>query len=400
MSAISTDELALGQRFARRAEVLGKSIYDHPPDVTVLSSGLAYPPTLPDVVREAALSVSDYASESLQYGPLMGLPDLREGVVNFVREDGVKIGVDNVLITYEAKNALDLACRVYLEPGDRMIVTNPSYMTALQIMRTHGVNFVGVGQDDEGLDVAELELKLKRLQANGERMPKLLFDIPDFHNPTGITMSLARREALIEMAMRYDFVILEDDPYRRIRFEGEAVAPLKALDGAGVVIALGTVSKILAPGLRLGWAIGEPEIVRRMAMQKADGSCNPMAQGIVVDLMRSNKMQHHIDELTAEMRLHRDAMIEAFADHLPEAKIRAPNGGYFLWAELPEAVEAERVAELGMEHGVEVSTGRLCFAEEGPDNFLRMAYSFVSAEKICEGIANLGTAYRQYKSDA
>ncbi|MEM1198964.1 MAG: PLP-dependent aminotransferase family protein [Pseudomonadota bacterium] len=400
MSAVSIGDLGLGQRFARRAEVLGKSIYDHPPGVTVLSSGLAYPPCLPDVVHEAANAVSEHVASSLQYGPLMGLPDLREAITAFVREDGVKIGVDNVLVTYGAKNALDLACRVYLEPGDRMIVTTPSYMTALQIMRTHGVTFVGVGQDDEGLDVAELEEKLKRLEANGERMPKLLFDIPDFHNPTGITMSLARREALIELAKRYNFIILEDDPYRRIRFEGEPIPPLKALDDAGVVIALGTVSKILAPGLRLGWAIGEPEIIRRMAMQKADGGCNPMAQRIVVDLMRSNKMQNHIDELTAEMRLHRDAMIEAFSEHLPDAKIRTPNGGYFLWAEMPDGVDAERVTELGVEHGVEVSTGRLCFAEDGPNNFLRMAYSFVSADKIREGISQLGAAYRQYQAEA
>lgn len=400
MTAVSMGDLGLGQRFARRAEVLGKSIYDHPPGVTVLSSGLAYPPTLPNVVQEAARSVGEHVAESLQYGALMGIPDLREAIVNFVREDGVRVGVDNVLVTYGAKNALDLACRVYLEPGDRMIVAKPSYMTALQIMRTHGVTFVGVDQDEEGLNACELEEKLKRLQANGERMPKLLFDIPDFHNPTGITMSLARREALIDLAKRYNFIILEDDPYRRIRFEGDAISPLKALDDADVVIALGTVSKILAPGLRLGWAIGEPEIVRRMANQKADGGCNPMAQRIVVDLMRSNKMQHHIDELTAEMRVHRDAMIDAFAEYLPDAKIRPPNGGYFLWAELPEGVEAERVAELGVEHGVEVSTGRLCFAEEGPGNFLRMAYSFVSADKIRAGIANLGAAYQQYKREA
>lgn len=400
MSANSMGNLDLGQRFARRAEIIGKSIYDHPPGVTVLSSGLAYPPCLPDVVHESARAAGDHVTESMQYGPLMGLPDMRQAIVDYVRADGVEVGVDNVLVTYGAKNALDLACRVYLEPGDRMIVANPSYMTALQIMRTHGASFLTVDQDDEGMLTDELEDKLKRLQANGERMPKLLFDIPDFHNPTGITMSLGRRKALIGLAKKYNFIILEDDPYRRIRFEGEAIAPLKALDDADVVVSLGTVSKILAPGLRLGWAIGEAGIIRRMALQKADGGCNPMAQRIVVDLMRSNKMQHHIDEVTAEMRVHRDAMISAFAEHLPDAKIRTPGGGYFLWAELPEGVDAERVAELGIRHGVEVSTGRLCFAEDGPGNFLRMAYSFVSEEKIREGIANLGAAYRQYKQNA
>ena len=390
----------LGQRFARRAEIIGKSVYDHAPGVTVLSSGLAYPPCLPDVVREASGAAGDRVAESMQYGPLMGLPDMRQAIVDYVREDGVEIGVDNVLVTYGAKNALDLVCRVFLEPGDRVIVANPSYMTALMIMRTHGANFLCVDQDDEGLNADELGCKLKRLEANGERQPKLLFDVPDFHNPTGITMSLERRKVLIDLAKTYNFIILEDDPYRRIRFEGDAISPLKALDDANVVISLGTVSKILAPGLRVGWAIGEPGIVRRMAMQKADGGCNPMAQRIVVDLMRSNKMHHHIDEVKAEMRTHRDAMIQAFAEHLPDAELRAPNGGYFLWAELPDGVDAERVADLGIKHGVEVSTGRLCFAEDGPGNFLRMAYSFVSEQQIREGIAKLGAAYRQYQRDA
>ena len=400
MSEHSTDHPDLGRRFARSAETVGNSVYDHAPGTTVLSSGLAYPPCLPDVVREATSAAGDRIAESMQYGPLMGLPDMREAIVDYVREDGVEIGTENVLVTYGAKSALDLACRVYLEPGDRVIVANPSYMTGLMVMRTHGANFLCIDQDDEGLSADQLESKLKRLEANGERQPKLLFDIPDFHNPTGITMSLERRKALIDLAKAYDFVILEDDPYRRIRFEGESVPPLKALDDANVVISLGTVSKILAPGLRVGWAVGGPGIVRRMAMQKADGGCNPMAQRIVVDLMRSNKMHHHIDEVTAEMRAHRDAMIEAFAEHLPDAKLRIPKGGYFLWAELPEGADAECVAELGIRHGVEVSTGRLCYAEDGPGNFLRMAYSFVSAQQIREGVAKLGAAYRQYRQTA
>ena len=238
-------------RFARRAEILGKSIYDHAPGAIVLSSGLAHAPLLPDVSREAAMAAS-MATETMQYGPLMGLDSLRDQIVRYVKDDGVECTTENVLVTNGAKHALDLACRVFVEPGDRVIVTKPTYMTALINMRTHGATFLAVGYDDEGMDVNELEAHLQRLTANGEQMPKLLFDVPDFHNPTGITMSLNRRVRLMQLARQYRFVICEDDPYRRIRFEGDPVKPLKSLDDGDVVIALGTVSKILSPGLRTG----------------------------------------------------------------------------------------------------------------------------------------------------
>lgn len=387
-------------RYATRADILGASIYDHAPGAIVLSSGLAYPPHLPDIVREANEAARDHGCETLQYGPLMGINDLRDEIVRFVAEDGVACDRDNVLVTYGAKNALDLACRVFVEPGDRIIVTRPTYMTALQIMRYHRVNFLDVGQDAEGLDTDELEDSLKRLAANGEPMPKLLFDVPDFHNPTGITTSLARRKRLIELAETYGFIILEDDPYRRLRFEGEPVPPIKSLDENGVVVALGTVSKILAPGLRVGWAIGPKPVVDRMGMQKADGGSNPFAQRMVADLMRGNKMGQHIADLTAEMKRHRDAMVESLAEHLPDATVRAPNGGYFLWATLPDEVDAEELVALGVEHGVEASSGRLCYPNAVMSSSLRFAYSYVDVEAIREGIARLGQAYRAYKAAA
>ena len=394
---MSNEEDAMtGYRYARRAEVRGESVHDHTPGAIALDSGLAYPPLLPDVVREAVEAARDRPDESLQYGPLMGLDDLRDEIVRFIAEDGVVCDRENVLVTHGAKSALDLACRVFVEPGDRIIVTRPTYMTALQIMRCHGVSFLDVGQDDEGLDTEELEAKLVRLRRNGERMPKLLFDVPDFHNPTGITTSAARRRRLVDLAGRYGFVILEDDPYRRLRFEGEPVPPVKAFDRDGVVIALGTVSKILAPGLRVGWAIGPKEVVGRMAMQKADGGSSPFAQRIVAELMRGNKMAKHVDDLSAQMRLHRDAMVEAFRDFLPEAEVRIPRGGYFLWAALPEGADAEAVARIALDHGVEVSPGRLCFPNDVPGPHLRLAYSFVDAGAIREGVRRLGDACREH----
>ena len=340
----------------------------------------------------------DHAAQTLQYGPLMGLDELRDAIVRFVAEDGVACGRQNVLVTYGAKNALDLACRVFVEPGDRVIVTRPTYMTALAILRTHEVALLDVGLDDEGLDTDELEATLRRLKANSERMPKLLFDVPDFHNPTGLTMSHPRRRRLVELAERYGFVILEDDPYRRLRFEGESVPPIKSLDERGVVIALGTVSKILAPGLRVGWAIGPEDVVNRMAMQKADGGTNPFSQRVVADLMRGNKMARHVTDLSAEMKRHRDAMVQSFADFLPEARIRVPQGGYFLWAELPDGTDADAVAARAVDHGVDVSPGRVCFPGEVPGNHLRLSYSFIDVEDIRAGVARLARAWQDVRS--
>ncbi len=382
-------------RFARRAETLGRSVYDHAPGAILLSAGSAYPPILPDVSTEAADAARSYTAQAMQYGPLMGLDELRDCIVSYVADDGVRCTRDNILVTNGAKHATDLAVRTFAEPGDRVIVTTPTYMSTLHNFRTHGVAFIAVPQDEQGLRTDLLERRLVTLERNGEPMPKLLFDVPDFHNPTGITMSLARREQLVELAVRFGFVIIEDDPYRRLRFEGEPVPPIKSLDDRGVVIAVGTVSKILSPGLRVGWAIAPPEIVRRMALQKSDGGSCPFTQRIVVSLMRSNKMHAHIDEVRDQMRVHRDAMMDALANELPEATVRRPEGGYFLWSELPSGVSAEAVAERAVEHGVEVGSGRLCFPEDDPGNFLRFAYSFVGPDQIRDGIRRLGVAYRE-----
>ncbi len=387
-------------RYARRAEILGKSVFDHEPGAIILNSGLAYPPLLPDVSMEAANAARDRTAEVMQYSGLMGLPDLREAVTGFVANDGVRCRPENVLITNGAKHGVDLACRVFVEPGDRVIVTAPTYMTSMNHMRSHGAQFLPIPQDEDGMMTEVLEAKLQRLTANNERMPKLLFDVPDFHNPTGITMSLRRRRHLVALASRYGFIILEDDPYRRVRFEGEAIPPLKALDEKGVVLALGTVSKILSPGLRLGWVIGEPEIIDRMGLQKSEGGSCPFTQRIVVDLMRSNRMAEHIDLVAKRMALHRDVMVEALARELPDAKVRPPQGGYFLWAELPEGVSGEAVADQALKHGVEVSSGRLSFPEDDPGNFLRFAYSYPEPEEIAEGIRRLGIAYREVVAGA
>ena len=381
-------------RFAHRAERLGASVYDHAPGAIMLSAGSAYPPILPDVSAEAAEAAKHGTAEAMQYGPLMGLDDLRDAIAGFVAEDGVRVSRDEILVCNGAKHATELACRVFADPGDKVVVSAPTYMTTLQMFRNQGVDLIGIPLDGDGMQVDLLERRLETMAANGETLPKLLFDVPDFHNPTGVTLSLERRKKLIDLAKRFGFVILEDDPYRRLRFEGDPVPPIKSMDDAGVVIAIGTVSKILAPGLRVGWAIAPPEIAKRMALQKSDGGSSPFNQRIVASLMRSNKLALHVDEVSGHMAAHRDVLVAALRREIPDAKIRSPEGGYFMWVELPEHVSAEAVAAKGIEHGVEVSPGRVCFPEADPGHFLRMAYSYNSPDVLEDGARRLGAAYR------
>jgi 2-aminoadipate transaminase len=388
----------IDRRFASRSRPVAAGGKKLPEGTIDLSGGFAYPELLPDISLEAQIAARDFRLETMQYSGTMGLDDLRDEVVKYVSRDGVACERDNVLIVNGAKHALDLACRVFLDPGDSVIVTRPAYITALSILRTFQVTWLTVSQDEEGLDTAELESALKARREAGLPLPKLLFDVPDFHNPTGITTSAKRRRELVALAADYGFVIIEDDPYRKIRFEGSPVAPVKSHDADGVVIAVGTVSKILAPGLRIGWAIADRDIVSRMAAQKSDGGSSAYLQRICVELMRNGQVEHHIQSITETLKRHRDAMVAAFATHLPEVKINTPEGGYYLWAELPAGMDSDMLAGVALEHKVALYSGTLCYAEQPESRFLRLCYSYVAPGEIEEGVRRLAAAFYKIRS--
>ncbi|MFK4719306.1 2-aminoadipate transaminase [Bradyrhizobium niftali] len=363
-----------------------------------LGGGYDFPDTLPDIVPEA-MAAAELKRETLQYGPLYGLEDLRDAIVDYLCQDGITATRENILVVNGAKHALDLACRVFLEPGDSVIVAAPTYMNAVRILNHAEAHFISIPQDAEGMDTEILRDCLQARHDAGEPLPKLLFDMPDFHNPTAIAMSAARRERLVELATDYDFVIIEDDPYRHIRFDGEPVPPIKAFDKNGRVISLGTVSKILAPGLRIGWVNADPAIIRRMASHKSDGGTSPLLQRIVVQLFRNGTVGRHIATLSSVLRVHRDAMIDAIREHLPGTSVYSPNGGYFLWIWLPPQIDADELVRRAANEGVSIISGRLCFAEEPPGSFLRLAYSFSGTTGIVEGVKRLGRAYAAMRSE-
>ena len=363
-----------------------------------LGGGYGFPDALPHIVAEA-MAAAEVKAETLQYGPLYGLDDLRDAIVTYLAQDGITASRENILVVNGAKHGLDLACRVFLEQGDPVIVAAPTYLTAVSILKLAEASFVSVPQDEDGMDTDALERTLQARQDAGLPMPKLLFDVPDFHNPTGITMSAARRKRLVDLAEQYDFVIIEDDPYRRIRFEGAPVPPIKTFDTIGRVIGLGTVSKILAPGLRIGWVNADPAIVRRMAAHKSDHGTCPLLQRIVVQLFQNGKVDHHIETLCTLLRAHRDAMVAAIRKHLPGATVCTPSGGYFLWVELPPEVNADELVRRSAKEGVAIFSGRLSFAEAAPGQFLRLAYSFSTPARIAEGVERVGRAYAAMRAE-
>ena len=386
-------------RYATRAAGFAPAGGGHgAPGVIMFGSGDAYPESLPDVSEFAQRAAVKYRTETLQYAPRPGLPELREWIAQHLETEGIRVGADHILVCNGAKQGIELACKLFLDPGDAIVVTRPTYQSALGVFRGWEASFVEVGMDADGMLVDELAATLADRERRGLPAPKFVYDIPEFHNPTGVTLSRTRRAGLIELAQRYGMLILEDDPYRRIRFGGEPVPPLQALDPHGCVIGLGTFAKLVAPGLRLGWVIAAPDVVGRMAAMKADGGTCPFTQRILIEYCRAGRLEPDIRERVQTYRAHRDVMAQAVREHLPQARFDLPQGGYYLWLRLPDGTDSDRLATLAEAEGVQVLPASQFFAIPGPRGFVRLAYSYASPSEIVEGVRRLARAYKQLEA--
>ena len=376
-------------------------------DSISFGGGDASPDVLPDMTEEAAVALSRYRSETLAYAPRMGLPAMREWISDHIRRDGVSASPDDVLVVNGAKHGLDLVCRLLLDEGDSVVVTAPTYFTGIPILRGHGAAIVEVPQDAEGLDVEELRAVLDRLGREGRPPPKFIYDVPDFHNPTGLTMSRRRREALVDLAAKNGIFYVEDNPYRRIRFEGEDEPSMKSLDPEGWVISLGTFAKLLAPGLRVGWVIASSEMVNRMAQLKSDGGSCGLTQRMILEFCGRGRLDGHIERARSTYHQHRDRMVAAVHRCLPELSVTVPHGGYYLWVPLPVGVSGDDLESAAAREGVILHAGSEFYAKPDqsypanywpPASHIRLAYSFASPEQIDEGVTRLARAYRSITS--
>jgi 2-aminoadipate transaminase len=388
---------------SRRAATLAGVIpAGAPASNLAFDSGHASNAVLPDLTAEAERALTVYRAETLQYAPRPGLADLRARIVDQMAADGIAASRENVLVTNGAKHAIDLICRVLLDEGDTIVVTRPTYFTAIPIFRSYGVRFIEVGQDHDGLDVDELSHVLAARERDGLAKPKFIYNVPDFHNPTGITMSLERRKALIQLASERGIHVVEDSPYRKVRFEGKSLPSLKALDPNDTVFYVGTFSKLMAPGLRVGWTVASTEMIARMIQLKSDGGSCPLTQRIIAEFLGGGRLASHIDRVQMTYRANRDAMVAALRRELPDAAFDVPQGGYYVWLTLPEGVDGDRVARLALDGGVTVLPGSKFFASSDtphPKNHLRIAYSHATADEVDTGIRMLATAYRAVTAD-
>lgn len=393
-------------RLARRAASLSTAFpvphfpSELDPDVIPFDSGFAAPQLLPDLTRFALDALTVHREETLQYSATQGQPELRGWLAEQMNEDGCAFGPENILIVNGAKHGLELVCRLLLDEGDAIVVTAPTYFTAIPIFRSFGVEFIEIGQDEQGLQVNELRSVLGRRAGEGRKPPKLIYNVADFHNPTGATMAESRRRDLVELAAREGIAVVEDTPYRRVRFEGEHLPSLASIDTSGNVFHLGTFSKLVAPGLRIGWVAAQAAMIARLIQLKSDGGSSPLMQRIVYEFGRSPDFPAHVARARRVYRERRDRMLAAIARDLPDVRVSIPEGGYYLWLTLPAGMDGDVIAVRAAEAGVNLIPGSKFFAGIGTAypsnrakacNHIRLSFSYATPDQIDEGISRLAS---------
>ena len=365
------------------------------PEVISFAGGLPAPELFPiEEMKKAAIKVLDQkGAAALQYGPTEGYNPLREKIAKRMAKVKVNATIDNILITSGSQQGLDFVARVFINPGDVVICESPTYLGAINAFKAYEPRFVEVPTDDEGMILEDLEKALKE-----NENAKFIYVIPDFQNPSGKTWSIERRKGLVELANKYNVAVVEDNPYGELRFEGEILPSLQHFDTEGRVIFLGTFSKILTPGVRLGWICAHPEVLTKFIMVKqgADLQSATTAQMEVDQLLEDYDIEEHIEKIKAVYKKRKDLMIKTMEEEFPEGVTWTnPQGGLFTWVVLPEHLNAREIAVKALEKNVAYVPGGAFFPNGGHENTFRMNYSNMPEDKIVEGIKRLGEVLRE-----
>lgn len=361
------------------------------PEIISFAGGLPAPELFPvaAIAQAHAEVFADEGAAALQYSTTEGCHPLREWIARRMQQKGIRVTADNVLITTGSQQGIDLVGKVFLDRGDAVVVENPCYLAALQSFSGQEASFISIDSDDEGMRVDQLENVLKNSR------PKLIYIVSEFSNPKGTTLPLPRRQKLIELSARYRVPILEDNPYSELRYAGERLQPLAAMDAMdkdGLVIHVSTFSKTLSPGMRLGWLLAPEEIFQMVvtAKQAADLHTSTIEQWAAAHLLTTFDFDGHVRHLCAVYGERCQTMLSAMDRYFPtEARWTRPEGGLFLWVELPERVSAETLFEEALGERVAFVPGTSFFACDAKLNFMRLNFSNQLPEMIEEGIKRI-----------
>jgi 2-aminoadipate transaminase len=356
---------------------------------------------IPDLSAACDQALCEGGSLTLQYGPEQGYGPLIDYLrVRIQRDEGLSLNRKHLTITAGCAGALDAIARLFTQPGDAILVEAPTYHDTLSVFRDHDLRLFQVPMDADGLIVEAVAQRMEELRRADER-PKFLYTIANFQNPTGVTLSVERRARLVALARVHDLRIIEDDVYRDLCYEGDVPPSLFALDETHeTVIRVGSFSKILAPGLRLGWVTAAPQVIEHMAhcgLRGMGGGANPFASHVVAAFCARGLLESHVARLQEIYRARRDAALAALARSMPSGVTWThPRGGFFVWLTLPAPLLARRVIAAAEQRGVTCLPGDLFFAENGGERNLRLAFSYLPPEDITHGIAALGETVRPF----
>ncbi len=374
------------------------------PGIISFAGGLPDPEVFPyDFIVDSVKRIMDKKGKiALQYGPTEGLPELKDEFIKFLeKEEGIKAKHENLLITTASQQALDLVGRLFIDASDPVIVELPSYMGGLQVFKSYGCDFVGVKMADDGIITTELEDKLQWLKNQDEHY-KFVYLVPDFQNPSGVTLSEKKRKRIVELSEKYSVVIVEDSPYRQIRFEGKAPKMIYRIDketrNTDNIISIFTISKTFAPGLRIGIILAHEQIIKKMVIlkQSLDLCTSSLNQLIAADFFATGEFYKHVEKVKKVYKAKKDAMLEALEKYMPEGVTwTKPEGGLFLWVRLPENISADEMFNDAIEEKVAYVIGSAFHVDGSGKNTIRLNFSYATFDEIEEGIKRLANVIKK-----
>lgn len=369
------------------------------PEVISFAGGLPDTSSFPSETFAAmtARIAEESCARALQYGPTEGLAETKRCIADVMAAEDMSVDLDDVIVTTGGQQVLDLVTKTLIDPGDTIVAEAPSYPGALNAFQAYQANVVQIDMDSDGMRVDILEETLDRLEREGVR-PKFVYTVPSFQNPGGVTMSLPRRRRLVEVARERELLVLEDNPYGLLRYEGEPPATLYSLDGGVYVMYLGTFSKIFSPGLRLGWVVAPPPVLARINLgkQQADLCTSTLSQLLVQAYFERHDWRSYVDTLTEIYRSRRDTMLDALAEHFPpQAEWTRPGGGLFIWATLPDFIDTGDLLARALRDNVAFVPGEGAFLDGRGRSSMRLNFSGATEDRIREGIRRIGEVVKE-----